>query len=257
VLDIFYLDDQFKFELVKKNSFYVLASNGLFFYRKMKFFTSLTPVFLPAKKQSIGQLQAAKPFVMLNLPKKIPNTIFGQALSFFCEVFSKFGGSEAVVLIYWNSLTEEYDLRCPKQEVGIGYISSYEVGPNPPNCLRLGTIHSHGSMAAFHSGVDDKDEECDDGIHITIGTINSLPSISCSVVVSGERFEISEKDIFEYPNVGQHDLQWIKSVKKVAAVSYYGKNKAVAGKGNSKISSSDLGELPLGKCVPENYGQEG
>ena len=50
-----------------------------------------------------------------------------------------------------------------------------------------GTIHSHAAMSAFHSGTDDHDEQFFDGVHITIGKLDSVPEYSCSLVVHGKR----------------------------------------------------------------------
>jgi hypothetical protein len=60
-----------------------------------------------------------------------------------------------------------------------------------PGYIYVGDIHSHASMSAFHSGVDDKDDG--DGIHITVGDLDEIikkgtVSISCSFVSNKIRF---------------------------------------------------------------------
>lgn len=47
------------------------------------------------------------------------------------------------------------------------------------NFCVFGTIHSHCEMSAFHSGVDDNDEYGFDGLHITIGKVESGWDFSC------------------------------------------------------------------------------
>ncbi|NTU99147.1 hypothetical protein HGA64_04045 [Candidatus Falkowbacteria bacterium] len=59
--------------------------------------------------------------------------------------------------------------------------------------LLVGSIHSHGSGMAHHSTgskfSDYDDEVTFDGMHITIGNINSrVFSVSCSIMVNGKRF---------------------------------------------------------------------
>ena len=53
----------------------------------------------------------------------------------------------------------------------------------------IGDIHSHANFSAFHSGIDDKDEQSFDGLHITIGNNGDAEvSISTSIVSNGQRF---------------------------------------------------------------------
>ena len=73
---------------------------------------------------------------------------------------------------------------------------TYVPGPTPPGKIRVGTIHSHAEADAFHSPVDDGDEEHDDGLHVTVGNLDGTFSLSCSLVVDGRRFPLRTWDIF-------------------------------------------------------------
>lgn len=53
-----------------------------------------------------------------------------------------------------------------------------------------GTIHSHCDFSAYHSGVDDNDEEQFDGLHITIGKVKSGFDFSIRFMLSGCEFKI-------------------------------------------------------------------
>ncbi len=58
-------------------------------------------------------------------------------------------------------------------------------GTSPPDLMRLGTIHSHAGVEAFHSLRDWQDERFEDGFHLTIGNLDTDLTLSCSVVVQG------------------------------------------------------------------------
>lgn len=59
-----------------------------------------------------------------------------------------------------------------------------------------GTIHSHCDFAAFHSGTDDHDEIGFDGLHITVGNVNSNWSFSLRFMLQGSEQKVTLEDIF-------------------------------------------------------------
>ena len=66
--------------------------------------------------------------------------------------------------------------------------------------MRLGTIHSHAGVEAFHSWRDSQDERFEDGFHLTIGNLDTDLTLSCSVVVQGSRGQIPPERLFSpYP----------------------------------------------------------
>jgi hypothetical protein len=103
--------------------------------------------------------------------------------------------SEAIVLLLYDLATREYELSVPEQQVAGGHLA-YVIGPTPTGKIRVGSIHSHAEADAFHSPVDDGDEEHDDGLHVTVGNLDGIFSLSCSLVVDGRRFSLRSRDIF-------------------------------------------------------------
>lgn len=63
--------------------------------------------------------------------------------------------------------------------------------------ILCGTIHSHSSFGAFHSGVDDNDEIHFDGVHITIGNVNTKYSYSSRIMAGGAEIKIDLEDLLE------------------------------------------------------------
>jgi hypothetical protein len=104
-----------------------------------------------------------------------------------------------VVLLAWREDTRTYELVVPHQTVGGGHCD-YEVRKFPAGLTRLGTIHSHAAVEAFHSLRDWEDERFEDGFHLTIGNLDADLTLSCSVVVQGFRGNIPpEQMISPYP----------------------------------------------------------
>lgn len=62
----------------------------------------------------------------------------------------------------------------------------------------FGTIHSHCDFAAFHSGVDDNDEQDFDGIHITIGNVNSGWTFKSRVMLNRGDFDRPIDELFNF-----------------------------------------------------------
>jgi hypothetical protein len=99
-----------------------------------------------------------------------------------------------------------YRLLVPKQKVcgasvrvdsfdeAIDLDTGEEITSYPPEgWVPVGSSHSHNTMQAFFSGVDDKYELGDPGIHIVVGSINTKDmkyTIAASVVGSGRRFDV-------------------------------------------------------------------
>jgi hypothetical protein len=83
--------------------------------------------------------------------------------------------------------------------VGGGHCD-YQVRDFPAGLLRLGTIHSHAAIDAFHSERDDADERFEDGFHLTVGNLDGDLTLAYSVVIQGLRGVIPPEQLFSpYP----------------------------------------------------------
>lgn len=195
----FYLKDK-DFKDPPENIYYLLASSGLFKVTKTAFFQASTLTFAPRRDRKLGILRAHKEELKLGLSKKIPFGIFKSALDFFRER-CRTKKEEAFGLIYWMIAAEKYKLvlrKSKKMSVATPVSVEAFVGRAPKGMIRVGDMHSHALWPAFHSRLDDDDEDHDDGLHLTVGEVlDKKPSVSCSVVVDGVRFLVSPKDIFE------------------------------------------------------------
>ncbi len=167
---------------------YLVTADGLFQVKENPVFRSCVRV------RGIRGLQGQKDEVQWKLPP-FPGALLQQAVGLFREVYRRHK-SEAIVLLLYDPATREYELSVPEQYVAGGHLT-YVPGPTPPGKVRVGTIHSHAEAEAFHSPVDDGDEEHDDGLHVTVGNLDGIFSLSCSLVVDGRRFPLRSREIFE------------------------------------------------------------
>jgi proteasome lid subunit RPN8/RPN11 len=97
--------------------------------------------------------------------------------------------TEAIVLFHYSKEENVWEMSVPAQRVMSGRILYYDANYRKSGFICAGTIHSHGSMGAFHSGIDRTDEEHWDGIHITIGDLYKTDcfSLDAEAVVNDYR----------------------------------------------------------------------
>jgi hypothetical protein len=171
--------------------YYLLTRDGLFLVKRTPFFEAVVPA------GGIPWLEPQGADVRLSAPR-LPAALLLRALAFFRAVYALYE-SEAVVLLTWREAAGAYELVVPHQTVGGGHCD-YEVREFPAGLTRLGTIHSHAGLEAFHSLRDLEDERFEDGFHLTIGNLDQELSLSCSVVVQGFRGQIPPEHLFSpYP----------------------------------------------------------
>ena len=166
---------------------YLVTADGLFQVKENLVFRSCVRV------RGIRGLQGQAEEVQWKLPR-VPGAVLQRVVGLFREVYRRHK-SEAIVLLFYDPASGEYGLGVPEQYVAGGHLR-YVPGETPPGQIRVGTIHSHAEADAFHSPVDDGDEEHDDGLHVTVGNLDGTFSLSCSLVVDGRRFALRTRDIF-------------------------------------------------------------
>lgn len=167
---------------------YIIGKNGIYLKKTLDLIESLTPV------DKISFLEDVQTFAKMKIPK-LPTKLFANILGFFRDVY-KLYSSESIALLYYNKSDKSYKVFIPEQEVS-GASLSYKTDQTIKDHLLVGSIHSHASMSAFHSGTDVHDEEKFDGLHITIGKVNDNEffDVCGSIAVNGMRVVI---DPIEY-----------------------------------------------------------
>lgn len=142
-----------------------------------------------------------------------PVELLGQAWSFFRAIY-RARHSEAMVDITYDD-THGYRLFVPPQTTSGGGVKATRTPSHYLNSQIVGTIHSHCMMSAFHSGTDTHDADEHDGLHITIGRVDSdKPEFATMVSINKIRWHFDIEEL--YPNgvtEVPHPTWWERQVK--------------------------------------------
>lgn len=168
----------FDLGMIRESFAYVLDGRGWKLYKRNGVSTALIGV------DSVSGLAELEQDVVFTA-QKLPLDLIRKVTAWFKAVYQKYQ-SEAVGYLFYQTATGDWDF-VPPVQTATGASAKYEEAPRRDGWAVVGTIHSHGSMSAFHSGTDDADEKNFDGVHITIGRCDSVPEYSCSLVVQGKR----------------------------------------------------------------------
>ena len=163
---------------------------------------------------------------------KIPNKTFRQIRQFFADIYKEHK-SEVAILLYYNFEAKTWLWSIPEQQVS-GASVSYDEAKGvlfvlhdgsvteecPEQYSKMGSIHSHASMSAFHSATDDGDEFSFDGLHVTIGNFNLAEcTYSCRWIVAGESHKTTIVDVIAGEAKEEYPTQIQKLVSKNVAVT--------------------------------------
>lgn len=174
-----------------------------------------------------------------NLAGPFPKDKFQQVMKFFQEIYDRDHAEAAVYLLYhptnktWEVLyplqvdvsggsvtyisPESYDesleqFKNDKEKLEIFEIVYNEYNKLYQNGYRIaGTIHSHCNFNAFHSGIDDHDEEDFNGLHITIGKVRSGFDYSARYIFASIPFATTMDEVFG----DEIDLDKLKDINKI------------------------------------------
>jgi len=174
--------------------YYIVAKNGLFLRKKQDWIDVVVPI----KQIAILDEQQVAMKLLLPPPDSI---VIAKTVQLFRAIYRKQRSEAAVLLHYSKELG--WELSVPSQTVDAASVE-YDMKERLPGYACVGTIHSHGSMGAFHSGIDQHDEAELDGVHITIGDVDEEAcfSMDAEVVVNGFRFKLNPQ-------------QWLKDIQEV------------------------------------------
>jgi len=190
---IFVLDSNLDIKEIKKsNHCYIIAKNGIFFKDNQNNIETCIKI------DSIEGLSSLEPYIKWKFPK-ISKRQFDMVVSFFKKIHTKYK-SECMVLIGWDRKNKKIVIFAPTKQIVTGASIKYDIGDIPKGVAVIGSIHSHSSMSAFHSGVDIADEMNFDGLHITLGKFSDKSNtfqISSQLTAGKMREDIEFTKIIE------------------------------------------------------------
>ena len=135
-----------------------------------------------------------------------PYDQLSEVITFFKRFADKKNGLEVLVNVYWDTDAHEYVIKLPIQRVGHAYVKT-KLGEVGENLVHVMDIHSHNTMKAKFSPVDDADEKAT-RIYVVIGRLDKFfPDISTRVSVGGKFVDIRPVEIFEYPFTS-YPVEW-------------------------------------------------
>lgn len=195
---------------IPESPYYVVDSEGFYIHKNTRLGRVLVsiddpPSHLP-KYAYNGHLWPAIP--------KIPASLLGQAWSFFREALSTLHSEAAVLLLLDDK--NEYSIFVPKQIVDHTSVN-YKFTPDeiPEDKALVGTIHSHCDFSAFHSGTDETDAGKHDGVHLTLGKVDTnTPEADVMVSFNGVMWkkqytmvDVAETETFD---LVAHNPEWLE-----------------------------------------------
>lgn len=173
-----------------------------------------------AQTENATDFQKVRAGFIPALPK-IPYCIWSEIIAFFKSFVDKDGKFEALAYIYWSYKEEKYCIVIPKQKVSKDSVDAILPDFDENKYLLVAEIHSHNTMPAYFSSIDDRDEKAT-RIYIVAGRMDKIfPDIKARISCGGKFVEIDPSVIMEgynaeYPPEWKNSVGERKSFKKEA-----------------------------------------
>lgn len=142
---------------------------------------------------SVGRFQWKLP--------KIPKQILVAICQFFSYVAEDFE-VEALVQIGFNPYEGEYFVRIPQQIVSKAAVTTEDIPMSTPEMYYVMDIHSHNTMPAFFSSIDNADEKAN-RVYGVVGGFGGVPEMKLRAATGGKFVSIALSDVFEENGDGQ------------------------------------------------------
>jgi PRTRC genetic system protein A len=130
---------------------------------------------------------------------RIPMKIIMQIIEFF-RYFTRHGAdNEALLNIYWDKKEMRFIVDAPEQIVTKASVESrISDSYMDSRYIHYMDIHSHNTMRAFFSAIDDRDEKAT-RLYTVIGRLQRcIPEIKTRISNGGEFWPIEPGEVFEY-----------------------------------------------------------
>ncbi len=128
----------------------------------------------------------------------IPMDFMMKIVSFFRCYMDNGKEQEVLVNVYWDKQNQEFVTDVPEQTVTKASVESTEnLDFADERYIHYMDIHSHNSMKAFFSAVDDKDEQAT-RLYSVIGRLDKyFPNVKTRISNGGKFWEINPGEVFE------------------------------------------------------------
>lgn len=176
--------------------FNIVAGNDgrLYEIRHSDLGTIIVPV------ENLRRLEEIPKGFQFNLPK-IPGNLLSEALTFFRDYCRNGIDLEVMVSFFYQPKTQEYVIDCPNQIVSKGRIEFDELSYGSEGFIEVLQLHSHNSMDAYFSEVDNHDEKR----FLLYGVVGRLdhehPVMKLRAGVNGYFYNLPLEYVFHEPNL--------------------------------------------------------
>ncbi len=146
---------------------------------------------------------------------KIPYKILSEIVSFFRAQISYKNEFEALAYVYWSVENERYYVHVPEQHVTKTRVKAVVPDLDEEKFILVMEIHSHNTMSAMFSNIDDADEKAT-RLYSVVGSLDKLyPDILVRFCVGGKFENIDASMVFEYAP-DEYPFGWNSSLIKGA-----------------------------------------
>ena len=162
----------------------------------------------------IAELEDIRAGFQMSLPR-LPSSLLSQIIAFFRRVCVDYGRDmEALVNVLWDRQTKQYVLHVPPQRIDrMSVETDLSQQPDPARFLHVMDVHSHNTMSARFSKVDDRDEQAT-RLYMVIGRLDRYyPEIRCRFACGGRHVEIPAEQVCERADV-PFAPEWLKAVRE-------------------------------------------
>jgi hypothetical protein len=198
------------------------TANGPKMIRRNKLFAAVTPV---EDRHGVYELDNG----VYPLVPKLPWWIISQTVAFFRHISDKCDEAEVMVQVFYDPNVEpakRWIVFVPPQEVSKGGITHTGHFDKTGDILHVADIHSHNTMGAFWSGIDDRDERRAERFYGVIGEIDKpIPAWKWRVHSGGVFLDIPLTTIIELPQVSQSFTVPLADILTKAEINEAGKAK--------------------------------
>lgn len=188
------------------NPFFLLAQEGPFLRKPTAL--GFGTILMDGMPRKLGKLGYEKG-VFEHYAPRVPAELCSQIYDFFLRIWNKHRAEAEVILTARVELDEdrlprikEWRVFIPTQKVSGGGVESvYDPSHIAKGYQVVGTVHSHCNFGAYHSSTDTNDARGMDGLHMTIGHVDSRPEVACMIAVNGLQVKYDWKDVADFSNL--------------------------------------------------------
>lgn len=165
-----------------------------------------------AQVDYLPEFETVNPGFQMTVPK-IPMSLLLFIWDFFAGLSERYR-LEALVHILFDTKRNKYTVRIPKQKLTHTSVDSVMDEEYPEHMIHVMDIHSHNTMPAHFSSVDDEDEK-PTRLYAVMGRLDKvLPEITVRASCGGKFIPVDPADVFDTKSTSfPHPTVWDEKIE--------------------------------------------